>query len=168
MLIRLTLLLIATLFIVNCHLSAVSRSNEVANSFARVKITTATGDSVPLPLGNALTIVNLFDEFSTGCQTGNRFEAMERLHSLRPAASILLIFSEKHFSTQDIENFKAILPMSESLVKGDIEAVRPHLTSGKLLVVLDSRGNVIWHEEPGMNEQQVLNEISNLLQTTSN
>jgi predicted transcriptional regulator len=93
---------------------------------------------------------------------------MERLHSLRPAASILLIFSEKHFSTQDIENFKAILPMSESLVKGDIEAVRPHLTSGKLLVVLDSRGNVIWHEEPGMNEQQVLNEISNLLQTTSN
>lgn len=92
MLIRLTLLLIVTSFIVGCHPSAVSRSNEVANSFARVKITTTTGDRVPLPLGNALTIVNLFDEFSPGCPTGNRFEAMERLHSLRPAESILLIF----------------------------------------------------------------------------
>lgn len=59
--------------------------------------------------------------------------------------------------------------MSESLVQGDIEAVRSHLISGKLLVVLDSKGSVIWHEKPGMNEQQVWNEVSNLLlQTLSN
>jgi hypothetical protein len=163
MLIRLTLLLIVTSFIVGCHLSTASPSGEVANSFALVKITTATGDKAPLPLGNELTIVNLFDEFSSGCPTGNRFEAMERLHSSQPAAPILLIFSEKHFSTQDIDNFKAILPMPESLVQGDIEAVKSHLTSGKLLVVLDSNGNVIWHEKPGMSEEQVMTQVAELI-----
>ena len=166
MLIRLTLLLTVTSIIVGCNLSAASPSREVANSFARVKITTTTGDKTPLPLGNELTIVNLFDEFSTGCPTGNRFEALERLHSLQPTAPILLIFSDKHFSTQDIENFKAVLPMPESLVQGDIEAVRSHLSSGKLLVVLDSKGNVIWNEKPGMPDQQVMREVAELIHAT--
>jgi hypothetical protein len=75
---------------------------------------------------------------------------------------MLLIFSEKHFSTQDMDNFKVILPMSESLVHGDIEAIRPHLMLGKLLVVLDSKGSVIWHEKPDMSEQQVMSELSEL------
>lgn len=167
MLIKLTLLLIATSLIVGCHLSAASPSGEVANSFAGVKLITPSGDKVPLPVGNKLTIVNLFDEFSTGCPTGNRFEAMERLHSSQPAAPILLIFSQKNFSALDIDNFKTILPMPESLVQGDIEAVRPYLTSGKLLVVLDSKGNVIWHEKAGMSEQQVMTQMAELIQSES-
>lgn len=167
MLIRLTLLLIATLFIVGCNLSAASPSGEVANSFAGVKLITPSGDKVPLPVGNKLTIVNLFDEFSTGCPTGNRFEAMERLHSLEPAAPILLVFSEKNFSTLDIDNFRTILPMPESLVQGDIEAVRPHLISGKLLLVLDSKGNLMWHEKADMSEQQVMNQVAELIHSAS-
>lgn len=167
MLIKLTVLLTVTSFLVGCYPSAASPSTEVKNSFARVTITAATGDKASLPLGNELTIVNLFDEFSAGCPTGNRFEAMERLHSLQPVPPILLIFSDKHFSTQDIDNFKAILPMPESLVQGDIEAVRPYLTSGKLLVVLDSKGNVIWHEKPGMSEQEVMREVAELIHSAS-
>lgn len=167
MFIRLTLLLIVTSFIIGCHLSAASPPGEVTNSFARVKLTTASGDHSPIPLGNQLTIVNLFDEFSTGCPTGNRFEALERFHSLQPDAPILLIFSGNHFSTQDIDNFKAILPMPESLVQGDIEAVKPHLISGKLLVVLDSKGNVIWHERAGMTEQQIMSQVSELFHSAS-
>ena len=92
---------------------------------------------------------------------------MERLNSLQPAGTILLVFSDKHFSTQDIENFKAILPMPESLVQGDIEAVRAQLTSGKLLVVLDANGNVVWQEKPGMSEQQVMSEVSELVHSVS-
>ena len=164
---KLTLLLIVTCFIVGCHLSAASPSGEVASSFAGVKLNTPSGDKAPLPLGNELTIVNVFDEFSTGCPTGNRFEAMERLHSSQPATPILLIFSEKNFSTQDIDNFKAVLPMSESLVQGDIEAVKPHLVSGKLLVVLDSKGNVIWHEKAGMSEYEVMREVAELIHSAS-
>lgn len=64
---------------------------------------------------------------------------------------------------RDMENFKAILPMADSLVQGDIEAIRPHLTDGKLLVVLDSQGSVIWLEKPDTSEQQVFNEISKLM-----
>ena len=81
---NLILLLAVTSFFVGCHLSAASPSAELANATARVKINQPVGDKVPIPLGHTLTIVNVFDEFSTGCPTGNRFETMERLNSLRP------------------------------------------------------------------------------------
>ena len=167
MLTKLTLLLIATSCCMGCHLSAASPSVEFRERFARVMINSSTRDKTPVPLGDGLTIVNLFDEFSTDCASGSRFETMERLNSLRPTGSILLIFSDKNFSIQDLENFKAILPMPESLVQGDIEAVRPHLTSGKLMVVLDGKGNVIWHEKRDMSEQQVASEVSALMHSAS-
>jgi hypothetical protein len=150
-----------------CHLSTASPSIEFRERFARVMINSSTGDKTPVPRGEGLTIINLFDEFSTDCSSGSRFETMERLNSLQPAGKILLIFSDKNFSLQDLENFKAILPMSESLVRGDIEAVRPHLTSGKLLVVLDGKGNVIWHEKRDMSEEQVVSEVSKLMHSAS-
>ena len=161
---KLTLLLTATLFVAGCHLSAASHSGELAKSFSRVTINRPTGGKAPIPLGSGLTIVNVFDGFSPGCPTGNRFETIERFNSLRPAGStVLLIFSEKSFSTQDVENFKAILPMAESMVQGDIETLRPYLIDGKLLVVLDSNGGLVWQEKANVSEQQLLSELINLL-----
>jgi hypothetical protein len=163
---KLILLLAVTSFSVGCHLSSASPSAEITKSIDRVKINHKTGDKVAIPVSNKLTVVNVFDEFSTGCLTGNRFETMERLNALRATGTtMLLIFSEKHFSTQDLENFQAILPMADLLVQGDIEAIRPHLTGGKLLVVLDSKGSVIWLEKPDTSEQQVFSEISTLIQS---
>ena len=165
---KLIFLLAVTSFFVGCHRSAASPSGELTKVIAHVKINQPMGDKVAIPLGQTLTIVNVFDEFSVGCPTGNRFETMERLNSVRaPGTAMLLIFSDKHFSNQDMDNFRAILPMADSLVQGDIEATRPHLTNGKLLFVLDSKGSVIWHEKPDTTEQQVLGEISNLIQTAS-
>ena len=162
---KITLPLIVTLLLVGCHFSLASPSSEIAKSVGRIRINPATGEKAPIPLGKGLTIVNLFDEFSTGCPTGNRFETIERFDSLRPAdTTLLLVFSEKHFSTQDVDNFKAILPMGESMVQGDIEVLRPHLIYGKLLLVLDADGNLIWQEKPNMSEQQVLSELSQLVQ----
>lgn len=86
----------------------------------------------------------------------------------RAGTTILLIFSDKQFSAQDLENFKAILPMADSLDRGDIESIRPHLTEGKLLVVLDSKGNVMWQEKPNTSEQQVFSEISDLIKSAGN
>jgi len=57
--------------------------------------------------------------------------------------------------------------MPESLVRGDIETIRPYLTSGKLLVVLDSQRNVIWHEQAGMSEQQVTSQVAELIHAAS-
>lgn len=168
MLRKVILLLSVTSFFVGCQLSSASRLGEIATGIGRIRINQDSGDKVAIPVGNKLTIVNLFDEFSTGCPTGNRFETMERLKSLLPTGTTMLfIFSEKHFSTQDLENFKAILPMADSLVQGDIEPIRPHLTYGKLLVVLDSKGSVVWLEKPDTSEQKVFNEISTLIQSAS-
>ena len=165
--IKLALPLMVTLFCMGCHLSATSPSAEFRQRFARVMIDRSTRDRTPVPFGGGITIINLFDEFSTDCASGSRFETMERINSLQPTGNILLIFSDKNFSIQDLENFKAILSMSESLVQGDIEAVRPHLTSGKLLVVLNEKGNVIWHERRGMSEEQVVSEVSDLMHSAS-
>ncbi|HEX7772065.1 MAG TPA: hypothetical protein VF435_06555, partial [Pyrinomonadaceae bacterium] len=160
MLTRLTLLLGVTLFADGCHLSDVSVSSEIASSVGRVTINKSTGNKAPIPVSSGLTIVNVFDEFSPGCPTGNRFETIERFDALRPVGTIVvLIFSEKGFSTQDVENFKAILPMAESMVQGDIEALRPYLVRGKLLVVLDSQGRLVWKEKANMSEQQVMSEL---------
>lgn len=165
---KLISLLAVTSLIAGCHLSGASPSRELAPGVARVKLVHSSGDNAPIPLGDRMTIVNLFDEFSTGCPTGNRLETMERLNSLRPAGTaMLLIFSDKHFSAQDLENFKAILPMADSLDRGDIEPIRPNLTDGKLLVVLDSKGSVIWQEKPNTSEQQVFSEISSLINPAS-
>jgi hypothetical protein len=168
MLTRLTLVLTITSLAIGCHLSAASSpSDEFAKSFARVTINATTGSKAPIPLSKGLTIVNLFDEFSTGCPTGNRFESMERLSSSEQSVTILLIFSEKHFSVQDLENFKAILPMRESFLRGDVDAISTYLTNGKLLVVLDPNGTVIWHERPDMSEQQVMSTVSELIHSAS-
>jgi len=157
---KLTLLLTATIFAVGCQLSAASQSAELAKSLGRLTINPSTGGKKPIPLGSGLTIVNVFDGFSPGCPTGNRFDTIERFNSSRPAGSnVLLIFSEKSFSTQDVENFKAILPLGESMVQGDIEAVRPYLIDGKLLVVLDSNGRLVWQETTNVSEQQLLSEL---------
>jgi len=163
---KLTLLLTATMFVVGCHLSAASQSGELAKNIGRVTINPSTGGKTPIPLGSELTIVNVFDGFSPGCPTGNRFETIERFNSLRPAGStVLLIFSEKSFTTQDVENFKAILPMAESMVQGDIERLRPYLIDGKLLVVLYSHGRLVWQEKANVSEQQLLSELLNLVKT---
>ena len=74
----------------------------------------------------------------------------------------MLIFSDKGFSTQDVENFKVILPLSESMVQGDIESLRPYLIDRKLLVVLDSNGRLIWQEKANVSEQQLLSELLEL------
>jgi hypothetical protein len=156
-----------TLLFVGCRFSAASQSSEVAKRLAEIKINSTTGNKAAIPLGNGLTIVNLFDEFATGCPTGNRFETIERFNSsLPPGTTLLLVFSDKNFSIQDVENFKAILPMAESMVQGDIEVLRPQLIYGKLLVVIDSDGSLIWQEKPDMSEQQVSSEIFNLIHST--
>ena len=160
---KLTLLLASALVATGCHLSAASKSAEIARSVGRVTINQSTGNKAPIPLGRGLTIVNVFDGFSPGCPTGNRFDTIERFDSLRPGSNVLLIFSDKGFSTQDVENFKAILPMAESMVQGDIEALRPYLIDGKLLVVLDSNGHLVWQEKANVSEQQVLSELSDLV-----
>jgi len=166
---KFTLLLAATLFAVGCHLSAASKSSELAKSLSRVTINQSTGNKIPIPLGHGYTIVNVFDDFSPGCPTGNRFETIERFNALQPAGStVLLIFSDKNFSAQDVENFKAILPLAESMVQGDIEALRPYLIDKKLLVVLDSNGRLVWQEKTSVSEQQLLGELSSLINSPGN
>ena len=163
MLSKLTLLLAATLFAVGCHPSAASNSTELAKNLGRVTITQSAGNKTSIPRGNGFTIVNVFDDFSPGCPTGNRFDTLERFNSLRPPqTTIVLIFSDKSFSIQDVENFREMLPLKESMVQGNIEALRPYLIDKKLVLVLDSSGQLIWQEPANVSEQQLLSELFEL------
>ena len=157
---RLTLLLGATLFVLACHPSAASNSTELAKRLGRVTI---NENKTSIPLGRRFTIVNVFDDFSPGCPTGNRFDTIEHFNSARPAeTNVVLIFSDKSFSIQDVENFRQMLPLAESMVQGDIEALRPYLIDKKLLLVLDSSGRLVWQEKTDVSEQQLLSELHEL------
>jgi peroxiredoxin len=134
-----------------------------------IKITGKGGAVEPLPIANqGLTLVNLFDEFCTECITGNRLQTMSHLNRSRgPTTNIFVLFSQEHFSTEDLENFKTILS-NYSLIRGDIKAAEPYLINGKLLVVFDSNRNLIWQEKPGMTEKDVQTDVSRLLQSSTN
>jgi hypothetical protein len=137
---------------------------------SRLKITRLGGTHESLPVAShGLTVVNLFDEFSTECRTGNRFQTMNRLSQLsHPISKVHVVFSEKTFSTEDVENFKMIFSMPDLLVQGDMDAVQPYLIEGTLLVVFDSDKNLIWQEKPGMTEKEVLTDVSRLMQSSTN
>jgi peroxiredoxin len=136
----------------------------------RIKITSHAGVQESIPMaGQGLTVVNLFDQFCTECPTGIRFQTMNRLNQLRqPISRMFIVLSEKNFSTEDVENFKTILSAPDLLVQGDMEGVKPYLIKGKLLMVFDSHKNLIWQENPGMTEQEVLTDVSRLLQSSTN
>lgn len=159
------LLLIFVLLIFNgCRPNTSSTSGSPsAHLLDTVRISTKTGVLEPLPIASqGLTVVNLFDEFCSECPTGNRFQTVIGLNqSSRPPGKILLVFSDKHFSSQDVENFKTILS-NDALVKGEIEAMKPYLNKGKLLVVFDSARKIVWQEVPGMNEEEVVAAVSKL------
>jgi peroxiredoxin len=117
---------------------------------------------------HGLTIVNFFDEFCTECPTGNRFQTLDYLNRLRsPLSRILIVFSKDHFSGADVENFKSMLSMSDSLIQGDMEVAKPYLIKGKFLIVLDENKKLIWQERPGMPEGKVLADVSRLLQAST-
>jgi peroxiredoxin len=135
---------------------------------SRLKINRQGGVPESIPTSQGLTVVNVFDEFCTECPTGSRFQTISRLYRLlQPTTRIFMIFSEKNFSTEDVENFKTILSTPDSLVQGDVEALKPYMIKGKLLIVFDSDKNLIWQEKPEMTEQEVLAEVSGLLQRST-
>ncbi len=129
-----------------------------------IKVGTTPGRLQPLPIADhGLTLVNLFDEFCSECDTGDRLQTVARLNqSARPPAKILLVFSGSQFSQLDLENFTVLLS-NDFLIKGDIEAAKPHLNNGKLLLIIDSSRNVVWQEKRGMKEEEVFAAVWQLL-----
>ena len=128
-----------------------------------IRVSTEHGPVAPLPIATqGLTVVNLFGEFCSQCATGNRLETIARLNqSARLPGKVLMIFSDRRFSAEDLNNFKLLLS-SDSMIQGDIEVANRFLIEGKLLVVFDSNRNLVWQEKPGMNEEEVLSAVSQL------
>jgi peroxiredoxin len=137
--------------------------------YSHLKLSSKDQVVEPLPLAtNGVTVVNLFDEFSTECPTGSRFQTLRRLSHIHGAAGrIVAVFSKANFSEQDTENFEIILPTTFPLRQGDIEDARPYLVRGNLLIVFDANKNVVWRERADMGEQQVFGEVAKFLQTTA-
>lgn len=128
-----------------------------------LKVSNQSANSDLLPVADhGLTIVNLFDQFCADCASGDRLQTLERLTQLHQTT--LAVFSEKNFSAQDIDNFKLMLPTRCSILRGDIEAARPHLNSARLLLVFDSERRVLWREEPGMSEQDIFVNVKRLVE----
>lgn len=137
---------------------------------SRITVSGQQSTSEPLPIAaHGPTIVNFFTEFCADCVTGNRLETLTRLDRSRPDGSkLLIVFSEKHFSADDVDNFKALLPLSTYMTRGNIEVVEPHLTQGKLLIVVNTSKRRIWQETSGMTEEIVFSQASRVLRTAAN
>lgn len=160
---RISLLIVVLFIFIGCRSSTSTSQLEASNLIDSIRINTAGGLIESLPIAHhGLTVVNLFDEFCSECPTGSRFQTVTHLsESPRPPGKILLVLSDEHFSSDDVENFRTLLA-NDALVKGNIAAAKPHLNNGKLLIVFDSNRRIVWHEKPGMSEAEVLAAVSHL------
>lgn len=122
--------------------------------------------AVPLPAGT-LTVVNLFDEFCSECAGGQRLKTLERIQQAAPRASVLTVFSSESFTEQDVENFKLLLPDArpEGMVRGSTRKLQASMVRQQLLVVLNSRKEVIWQEVPGVSEEELFTAVKRAIES---
>jgi peroxiredoxin len=148
--------------------SADAAKTDAANDldlYSGLKISTADGvsQSISVAAGPPI-IVNLFDEFCTECATGNRLESLKRLESSpKGAGHVVVIFSQKKFSADDMDNFRKLLPAPFRLESGNIDAASGLLINGRFLMVFDANKHLVWQERPNLSEQEIVIEISKLL-----
>lgn len=121
--------------------------------------------AVPLRPG-ALTVVNLFDEFCSECAGGQRLRTLERIQQAEPRAAVLTVFSSENFTEQDVENFKLLLDAKpEGLVRGSTRKLQASMVKQQLLVVLNSRKEVVWQEAPGMSEEELFTAVKRAIES---
>lgn len=129
-----------------------------------VRITTASGIKGTVPFAKrGFTVINLFDQFCTECATGERLETLKRL-ARTPGSDLKIsaVFSEKNFSFQDIENFRSMLRTEYQLYQGDLGSAADAMIGGRLLLVFDHRGALVWQEKPHMTEEAILQAVTHL------
>ncbi len=126
-----------------------------------IRIRTTSGEVQPIPVAkHGLTVVNLFDEFCTECATGERLETLNKLARMQGHdPDIAAVFSETNFTYQDVKNFSLMLKAEYPFYQGKIDDFRNLIIKGRLLIVLDHQGTVIWHEAPDMTQEEVLTHI---------
>ena len=139
---------------------------ETADLYQALTIRGQNGTVEPVPLSaEGTTIVNIFDEFCSECPTGSRLETLNGVVSAkRDKPKLLVIFSEKTFSEQDIQNFRAMLMTPYPLYRGNIDSLRSLMVKGRLLVAFDVHGRLVWQETSAMPENEIATEISALVQ----
>jgi peroxiredoxin len=135
-------------------------------NFDSLKIRDVSGNEQPLPVsGGGLTIVNLFGEFCTECGTGERMRTLNVLSPAVPQGSkILILYSDKKFSAQDVENFREMLSPAYPLYQGTLGEAESNMNGGHLLVIFDSNKKVLWQEVPGLPEGEVFAKVTRVIQ----
>lgn len=136
-----------------------------SSEFSRtLQIKTTSGKNGTFAFSKSgFTVVNLFDQFCTECATGHRLETLNRLaRAQRRNLQIAVVFSEKNFSPQDVKNFSSMLKTEYPLYQGDLGTAANAMISGRLLLVFDGRGAVVWQEKPDMSEEEILQAVVRL------
>jgi hypothetical protein len=132
--------------------------------FEDVIVRSEGGADEPLPAADGgLTVVNLFDEFSSECASGVRMETLRAVASGGGGLRTVAVFSDEKFSPQDVRNMRLILDPPFPLLRGKVDKSRAALPGGSLLVVFDSEKRVVWAERPGMSEADVQESLARLV-----
>ncbi|HVF55215.1 MAG TPA: hypothetical protein VM934_03645 [Pyrinomonadaceae bacterium] len=134
-----------------------STASTVKVKYDDLSINQAGDKTGSLPLAPAgLTVVSLFDDFCMECAGGNRLRTLEKLEQTTRGTKILAVFSADSFTEQDVENLKLMLDViPQSMVRGSTKKVQSNMVSQQLLVVFNSRKEVVWQETPGMSEDEI-------------
>lgn len=136
-----------------------------SSEFSRtLHIRTTSGKNGPISFAKGgFTAVNLFDQFCTECATGQRLETLNTLARTQGRnLQIAVVFSEKNFSPQDVKNFSSMLKTEYPLYQGDLGTTASAMIDGRLLLVFDDRGAVVWQEKPDMSEEEILQAVVRL------
>jgi hypothetical protein len=144
---------------------AASAAKAVKYEDLSISGTQDAAQAVPVSPGG-LTVVNLFDEFCAECAGGQRLRTLARIQQAAPRAAVLTLFSSEKFTEQDVENFKLLLdPKTEGLLRGSTQKVQASMVKQQLLVVLNTRKEVVWQEAPGMSEEELFTAVKRVIES---
>jgi hypothetical protein len=103
------------------------------------------------------TVVTFFKGTCVDCSVSGRLATLRAIVGRAGGRlAVVGVFSSALYSATDLDNMKKILRVPFEIGTGDVAPIEPYMERDRFTAVRDARGRVIWAEQRGMSEDEVV------------